>query len=122
MIDPLVALTIFITLVLAGFFLFRPGKGYFWAIKRGLTRSKKVITEDILKQLYHIEYAGGNASLNDLVGALHLRHNELIDVLSEMEVEKLITSVSGKVKLTLSGSDYALRIIRAHRLLGKVPG
>jgi len=118
-IDPLAALAIFMTLVLAGFLLFRPGNGYLWAIKRGLTRSKKVVTEDILKQLYHIEYAGGKASLNDLVGALHLRHNELIGILSEMEGEKLITSISGRVKLTPSGSDYALRIIRAHRLWEK---
>jgi len=119
MIDPVLAISIFVLLSVFGILLFRPGNGFYWLIKNSLKRNKKVITEDILKQLYHLEYIGRNATLNDLVGSLKIKHRQIVDIITEMETKKLIHSYEGNLKLNPIGRDYALRIIRVHRLWEK---
>ena len=119
MIDPIVALTVFASISILGFLFFRPDKGYFWLIKSALKRDEKVITEDILKQLYHLEYSGGKATINNLVGSFKINHGQLVKLLTGMESKGLITSNEGLVQLSTSGRDYALKIIRVHRLWEK---
>lgn len=119
MINPWAALLVFFFISALVVLLLRPGKGYFWIIKNGLKRDDRVLTEDILKQLYHLEYLGVGATLNDLAGSLGLKHDPLVESIASMESKGLISSEGGKLKLNPSGRDYALKIIRVHRLWEK---
>lgn len=80
---------------------------------------KKTAIEDILKQLYHVEYGGKKATLNAMAGALKLNHGQLIELIEEMSLLGLIKRSSDVIELSDSGRDYALRIIRVHRLWEK---
>ncbi len=82
------------------------------------TRRKTAI-EDILKQLYHVEYSGKTATLNAMAGALKLTHSKLVELIEEMSLLGLIRRSSDTIELSESGRDYALRIIRVHRLWEK---
>lgn len=82
------------------------------------TRRKTAI-EDILKQLYHVEYSGKKATLNAMAGALKLAHSKLVELIQEMALLGLIKTSSDIIELSEEGKDYALRIIRVHRLWEK---
>ena len=80
---------------------------------------EKALIEDILKQLFHVEYSKRTASLNDMAGALQVPNNKLVDIVEKMTVDNLIETSENGISLTASGKDYALRIIRMHRLWEK---
>ena len=78
-----------------------------------------MLIEDILKQLYHVEYSGRAASFNDMAGAMKIKDETLIDLLEKASELDLIIDEEGTLKLTPQGEAYALRIIRNHRLWEK---
>jgi DtxR family Mn-dependent transcriptional regulator len=49
-------------------------------------------------------------------GALGISVNETADLLSKMEARKLLQAKEGELYLTPGGRDYALQVMRAHRL------
>ncbi|PIF01431.1 MAG: hypothetical protein CR994_02450 [Maribacter sp.] len=114
--NPLIALLVFFGISLLAFFLFRPNKGWFWLIKKGFQSTDKIIVEDILKRLYHNENSGKYMNINDIVRTLKQNDKMVIDSIDNMTTLGLIRISGDIIKLTKSGSDYALRIIRAHRL------
>lgn len=114
--DPLLALLVFLGICLLGFLFFRPNNGWFWLINKGSQSTDKIIVEDILKRLYHNENAGKYLNINDIVRTLKQNDKMVIDSIDNMATLGLVRISGDVVKLTKSGSDYALRIIRAHRL------
>ncbi|MBD1262867.1 DtxR family transcriptional regulator [Maribacter polysiphoniae] len=114
--DPLLALLVFLGICLLGFLFFRPNNGWFWLINKGSQSTDKIIVEDILKRLYHNENAGKYLNINDIVRTLKQNDKMVIDSIDNMATLGLVRISGDIVKLTKSGSDYALRIIRAHRL------
>ncbi|MBD0776329.1 DtxR family transcriptional regulator [Maribacter sp. ANRC-HE7] len=114
--DPLLALLVFLGICLLGFLFFRPNNGWFWLINKGSQSTDKIIVEDILKRLYHNENAGKYLNINDIVRTLKQSDKMVIDSIDNMATLGLVRISGDVVKLTKSGSDYALRIIRAHRL------
>lgn len=82
------------------------------------TRRKTAI-EDILKQLYHVEYSGKIATFNAMSGALNLSSSKLVELIEEMNLLGLIRNNGDILELTNDGRDYALKIIRIHRLWEK---
>jgi DtxR family Mn-dependent transcriptional regulator len=82
-------------------------------------QAEKTLIEDILKQLYHVEYSGRTASLNDMAGALKIKDRRLVALIEVMANKNLIKTEQGTLRLTESGRDYALKIIRVHRLYEK---
>ncbi len=116
--NPVITLSLFALICVVLFLLFRSGKGYYWRLKRELAQDDKIVTEDILKQLYHAEYEGHSISITNLKG-LFAEHNNLLDVIKSMEAKGLIGTTEGVVKLNDEGRDYALKIIRVHRLWEK---
>jgi len=117
--NPFLALVIFFALSAILFLLFRPIKGWFWVIKNNLKANEKTVIEDVLKQLYHYENSGKEANLDTLTGVLKTNENVLIDILQKMTINKLVDFDGNTLKLTNSGRDYALRIVRVHRLWEK---
>lgn len=113
-----VALLIFFGLCLVLYLLFRPEKGYFWMIRRSVKQDRKEIIEDVLKMLYHDDNERG-MSVNSVFGRLKSDKNHLLEILHRIEDEGLVIFSDDRLKLSDTGTDYALKIIRAHRLWEK---
>lgn len=117
--SPTSALLIFLVFTLLVFLFFRPVKGWFWMISNNLRINEKVIIEDILKQLYHNENSGKEQNVNSITGILNFNNNLIIKVIEKMALNDLIEVDGDTLRLTNSGRDYALRIVRVHRLWEK---
>lgn len=114
--SPSSALLIFLTLIVVLYFLFRPVKGWFWMIRKSIQSNEKIIIEDILKQLYHLENTGNGIDTKTLVQILNFSNKSIVEAIKKMTINNLIYFESEILKLTEEGRDYALRIIRVHRL------
>jgi DtxR family Mn-dependent transcriptional regulator len=102
--------------MLAVYILFRPTKGWYWIIKNNFKSNEKVVIEDILKQLYHFENSGNKVDTKTLVQVLKFSNSQIIDVIKKMTINDLIYFDKDVLKLTEKGRDYAIRIVRVHRL------
>ncbi len=100
----------------AGFLLLRPQQGYLWRWQRIRRMAGRVLIEDALKHLYDCEYLQRPATVQSLSGALGISGDKGADLLAQIEARRLLESRQGMVRLTPEGREYALRIIRAHRL------
>jgi DtxR family Mn-dependent transcriptional regulator len=88
-------------------------------IKNNLRSNEKIVIEDVLKQLYHSENSGKELNVHILTNALKFNNNTIVDVIKEMAINELLIFDGDVLKLTNSGRDYALRIVRVHRLWEK---
>lgn len=114
--NPTYALIVFFIIMLVVYILFRPTKGWYWIIKNNFKTNEKIVIEDILKQLYHFENSGNKVDTKTLVQVLKFNNNQIIDVIKKMTINDLIYFEKDVLKLTEKGRDYALRIVRVHRL------
>ena len=114
-----IILLIFFGICLALYLLFRADKGYFWIIRRSVKQDRRVIIEDILKMLYHAEDSERGMRINSLFSRLKSDKKHLLEILHRIEEEGLVSFSDDRLKLSDTGRDYALRIIRAHRLWEK---
>ncbi|QDO93289.1 metal-dependent transcriptional regulator [Formosa sediminum] len=114
--NPLSALIIFFIVITLLYIVFRPVKGWFWSLRKLVKTSEKVITEDILKQLYHFEDSKNKVDMKTLVQVLDYKHSSIVEVVKNMTINDLIYSESDVLRLTDEGRNYALRIVRVHRL------
>lgn len=117
--NPVNALLMFFALAILAFLLFRPKKGWFWLVKNNSKPNHKIIVEDILKLLYHSENADKPINVIDITRTLKDSDDLIIESINKMAGHELISLEGDSVKLTKSGNDYALRIVRAHRLWEK---
>jgi DtxR family Mn-dependent transcriptional regulator len=117
--NPAYALVLFFILSILIYLLFRPVKGWFWLIKNSYRLNEKTVIEDILKHLYHNEISGKKVTVNNLTRSLKFRDNLIIDMIKKMSINELIELDGEVLLLTNSGRDYALKIIRVHRLWEK---
>ena len=117
--NPIVNLISFFVLVVLAYLLFRPTKGWFWIFKNNYRLNEKTIIEDILKLLYHFENSGKQATINNVTRSLKFRDDSIIDAIKNMSINELIEQEGEILNLTNEGRDYALRIIRVHRLWEK---
>lgn len=72
--------------------------------------------EDALKHLLNLSQRGQSGSPESLAGALALTRNDIVDLITRMEMRQLIHSTAGAIELTPDGERWALQIVRAHRL------
>ncbi|MEN8185669.1 MAG: iron dependent repressor, metal binding and dimerization domain protein [Bacteroidota bacterium] len=117
--NPIFILILFLIFLAILFLLFRPGKGYYWLIKSSLEQNKKTITEDILKQLYHSEISQKEVGMEFLTSILKFSDSEILEAVKELEAKTMISTKGNYIKLNSSGREYALKIIRVHRLWEK---
>ena len=82
-------------------------------------KREKNLTEDILKQLFHVEHSERQATLSDLSGALKVRRRTILPVVEAATASGLLTMNDDILKLTPEGREYAVRIVRVHRLWEK---
>lgn len=114
--NPISALILFFVLGTLLFMMFRPIKGWFWILQKNFKSNEKIIIEDILKQLYHFENSGNKVDMKTLVQVLDFNNNRIVEAIKKMTINDLIYFESDILKLTDAGRDYALRIVRVHRL------
>jgi len=114
--NPVTALILFFTFSALLYVLLRPVKGWFWILKKNFNSNEKVIIEDILKQLYHFENSGNKVDMKTLVQVLDFNNNRIVEAIKKMTINDLIYFESDVLKLTQTGREYALRIVRVHRL------
>jgi DtxR family Mn-dependent transcriptional regulator len=98
------------------YWLFRPERGAYWRWKRGRQMTAQVLREDALKHIHRCERYGRQASLESLAGAIQITPDQTAKLLSELEEHDLVHFEGDSFGLTARGVDYALHIIRAHRL------
>jgi DtxR family Mn-dependent transcriptional regulator len=116
MVDPLSALVWALLASGAAAVLFWPESGYFWAWQRANTATERVLIEDALKHLYNCEYRIETPTIESVAGTLGISRRQAADLLVRVEALQLLHSEGGKLVLTVEGRDYALRILRVHRL------
>ncbi len=114
--NPITALLLFVVVLAVGYVLFRLSRTNIFQSRE---KRRKTVIEDILKQLYHVEYSGHTTSLNGLSGALKISHKKLVDLIESMANRKLVKVENDRLQLTEDGREYALRIVRVHRLWEK---
>lgn len=117
--NPLYNLIIFLILCVLAYLLLRPTKGWLWVFKNTLKVNKKVVIEDVLKRLFHYENSGKIAAIDSLTRGLKFNDGLIIEVIKEMTLKNLIEQDGEVLSLTNNGRDYALKIVRVHRLWEK---
>ncbi len=92
-------------------------------LSRNILHSKeqkhKTLTEDILKQLFHVQQSNRIATISNLSGALKIRKAKILPMVVQMTKAGLIETVDDTILLTEEGKAYGLKIIRIHRLWEK---
>ncbi|MFY0688654.1 MAG: metal-dependent transcriptional regulator [Cyclobacteriaceae bacterium] len=115
--NPVIALGIFIGVVIFTFLVLKL-KVIGTIFKTREQRDRELI-EDILKQLYHVQKSNTSANVSSLAGALRIGNARLISIVEHMSEMELINTDGDRLVLTETGQDYALKIIRIHRIWEK---
>ncbi|MBP8793443.1 MAG: metal-dependent transcriptional regulator [Lutibacter sp.] len=117
--NPITLLLIFGIIVIVTFILFYPTNGLYWRIKRSFVNDNKILIEDILKYIYHAEDNGASVNSSEIITSINSTQKNTLNTLTEMESKEFISFENGDIKLKDLGRDYALKIIRIHRLWEK---
>jgi len=114
--DPLVSLIIAILILSTVAFIFWPQWGLVTKFRRASRSGQRILMEDALKHVYECQANNETCTYKSLAGSLSLHPEKIAKLITRLENIGLITLDSNGFKLTEDGRDYALRIIRVHRL------
>jgi DtxR family Mn-dependent transcriptional regulator len=114
--EPLIAILIAAALTIFAWLLFRPQEGLVPRWRKARQITNRVLLEDALKHIQRCERHGDKPSLQSIAGALDISLNQAAQIANELQGMELIILENGEFQLTPAGREYALRIIRAHRL------
>ena len=117
MMDPALALLAFAFLALLAVLLLWPDRGVVARLVRLAGTTERVQLEDSLKHLYKCEYAARFCSVESLAGAVGVSRSKAVHLLGRLEELGLARAAGEGFVLTEEGRDYALHIVRTHRLL-----
>lgn len=116
MTSPLVLLGVTSAVILALGLMFWPRAGLLARLRSARDYARRVRTEDALKHLFSLEMDGRRPSLQSLAGALGASPDTVAGLMSEMANDGLVELAQGRIGLSSRGRDYAIRVVRAHRL------
>ena len=114
--NPLIALSVALLALALGWWLFAPERGVFWRWQRTRLITDRVLQEDALKHIHQCEIHQQRPSIKSLAGSLNITPDEAARLLATLEELNLLKVEGRSFRLTPSGREYALHIIRAHRL------
>ncbi len=114
--QPLITLITAVLFVAVVLVLFKPVQGLVGRWRQARRMTQRILTEDALKHIHKWEMIRHRPTLESLAGALHITLDEAADLVSKMHERDLLKMEEGEFRLTPSGRDYSLHIIRAHRL------
>lgn len=116
MVEPGFALLVFGLLCGLCAALFWPRWGLVSRLRTLTRQTERVRLEDVLKQLYKLEYASMPATVESVAGGTQLGRNRTMNLLHRLETLDFVIHGDGSFHLTDPGRSYALRILRTHRL------
>lgn len=116
MIQPLILLILLAITLFTLYWIFRPRTGLFWRLQRGKEVQLRIQREDALKHLLRSENYGRSATLESLAGALAISTSSAAEVMGSLELKHLVSFDRDSFRLSAEGRDYALNVVRAHRL------
>lgn len=114
--EPVLALAVFALLAALGAAVLWPGRGVAARLRRAARLSERVLLEDVLKQLHKLEYDKLPATPESVAGGVQASRHQAIRLLQRLEERGFATVRDTRFRLTPAGRDYALRIVRTHRL------
>lgn len=114
--DPALALLAFLALSVLGAVLFWPGSGFGARLRRIARLTERVRLEDVLKQLYKLDYDRLPATAESVAGGVRCSRVQAVRLLQRLEEKELVTAGSDGFRLTDAGRTPALHIVRAHRI------
>lgn len=114
--EPLITILITVSLVFIGWLLFWPKTGLVPRWRKARQITDRVLLEDALKHIQRCERHHETPTLQSIAGALDINLNQAAQIAEALQNAELIQLENGAFHLTPSGHEYALRIIRAHRL------
>ena len=114
--DPALALVLFFAVALIGGIVFWPGRGIAPRLRRLARLTERVRMEDVLKQLYKLEYDRLPATPESVAGGVQISRHQTIRLLERLEERKLAAPGTRGFRLTGEGRAQALHIVRTHRL------
>ena len=97
-------------------FVFWPRWGVIDRWRQARRDSERVLIEDALKHLYEFDLTAQPPSLERLAGALSAPLDRVARLIPLMQKHGLLDLEGGEIRLTTHGREYALHILRAHRL------
>jgi DtxR family transcriptional regulator, Mn-dependent transcriptional regulator len=119
LVNPAATLIVFAIFSLLVTIIIIPKVGILALLRRKSRDNKRILIEDSLKYLYDNYLKKQNTSIESLSGVLKLGSNQGIE-LSQMLVHLNLAELTGNTMfLTDTGRDYAVKVIRIHRLLEK---
>ena len=116
MYNPFFALLLGILLLGISALLYWPNGGLIGYIQNSRRMSNRILQEDALKHLHKAERYNQSPTLESLAGALNISTSKVANLLEYMQESGLVEIQSQTFHLTPQGRNYALQIIRAHRL------
>lgn len=103
-------------LLVAALALWLPRHGLAARLRRWRHVRHRIRVEDTLKHLLGAKQREVAATAQSVAGALGIGAGTAADLITEMEREGLVESRAGALRLTKTGREYALQVVRAHRL------
>jgi len=112
--DPLISLIIAAFVTAIGLLFLWPERGLYWRWQQARQMTERVLMEDALKHIHESEMKGRCPTVEGVARALHVP--EASQLLAQMENREFLKKEDGRLCLTAQGRDYALQVMRAHRL------
>ena len=103
-------------LLLAAVAWFLPRHGAAARLTRWRDARHRVRVEDTLKHMLAAKQRGVAATAESVTGGIGIRASAATALIEEMEREGLVEIRASALSLTREGRDYALQVVRAHRL------
>jgi len=116
MVDPVMALLSAAAVLLGIFLLFWPEKGLITRMRSSKDTLKRVLMEDALKHIYNCEEDNITCTFHSLASTMTKESNQINPIIKRLESLGLLTISGQGLQLTSEGRNYALRIVRVHRL------
>ncbi|RME06235.1 MAG: hypothetical protein D6803_07050 [Anaerolineae bacterium] len=114
--EPFLALLIASLVLGLLWWLFVPPKGVYFRWRRGRQLSERMLQEDALKHIHQCELHNTPPTLKSLAGALRISPDQAAALVASLDALNLLSVEGNRFRLTDDGREYALHIIRAHRL------
>ncbi|NOX17588.1 MAG: metal-dependent transcriptional regulator [Chlorobi bacterium] len=114
--SPVILLLLGVLILALPVFLFHPKKGLIALLKRYNRDAEKEKIENALKHIYDCEYREHYCSLESIAGNLGVTSDKSSSIFDDLEKRNLALTGNEGIKLTAEGRDYALRLVRIHRL------
>lgn len=114
--DPLISLLIGLIILALTLALLWPRWGLIARWQRIRQLTNRILSEDALKYIQKAALKHQPVSLQSIAGALGINANQAAALLEDMQQRDLIALQEGEIRLTPTGRDYGMHIIRAHRL------